>query len=432
MTKDIELENEISRKSSVIILSMIEMLERVSYYGMRALLILYMVNSEGLNISTETGMSIYGYFTILIAVLPFPLGLITDFTFKQEKGVIIGAIISLMGYLALLAGNIYVIGFALLLIAIGSSLVKPNLSILIGRLFIKEENKRDLAFIILFTFINFGAFISIVIVGYIGQTFGWLYGFSLTAFATLLYLLIFIATKNKFKYRETDMVETNHSISKTDKEDAVLDYPDSKNTTYNNSFTLIFLMTLISIIYSICYGVFNNHQYELLSEFEYLSLFGNEISKNILYSFNSYFSIFTMVILFIIWYIKGVGSTISKLGYGMLILGLASILIIYTIDIPENLVMLYSLMPFSLIAIAETFIAPIVISYITRLSSVKYSSTIYGLFILLSFAIPAVIEWLPTNPPVYQIEYFTFLAFAIGLTLLLFRKKLLILSNGID
>lgn len=196
------MNNKLTRKWSVFILSVIGSLERFSFYGMRMLLIFYLFESGSIDFSSDSSMLVISLFALFIAVLPLPMGLLTDFIFKQERSVVIGSVISLIGYLALFIPNIYVIGFGLFLIAIGSSLVRPNTLILVGRLFDKRDGKRDLAFIFLMAGINFCTLISIFIVGYVGEKIGLNYGFGITALATLIYLIIFLMFKTKFDIKK--------------------------------------------------------------------------------------------------------------------------------------------------------------------------------------------------------------------------------------
>ncbi|MGK0388552.1 MAG: dipeptide/tripeptide permease, partial [Maribacter sp.] len=95
------MNNKLTRKWSVFILSVIGSLERFSFYGMRMLLIFYLFESGSIDFSSDSSMLVISLFALFIAVLPLPMGLLTDFIFKQERSVVIGSVISLIGYLAL-------------------------------------------------------------------------------------------------------------------------------------------------------------------------------------------------------------------------------------------------------------------------------------------------------------------------------------------
>ncbi|MEM9821878.1 MAG: MFS transporter [Bacteroidota bacterium] len=424
------LENQLSRKTSVVLISLIELLERFSYYGIRPLLVIFITTEENTGFSQEMGVGMLGIFTILIGILPLPMGILTDLVFKQEKGIIIGASLSLLGHLMIFIGNVYVISLGLLLIAFGSGLVKPSLSILMGRLFHKKEEKRNLAFVILFAGINLGALASIVSLGYLSEVIDWSYGFCLTALATFLYLLIFVRIKNRLKYRESNIEET--VVFELEEDMAVLDRPPTKQVAYFSSYVLIFIITLVSVIYWRSYGIFSAYQIEFLAEFETLSLLGMTVGSYDLYVMNSYFTIPGTFIIIALWYFRGVGSTILKLSYGILMLGTASLFIWFTTAIAEDWVMWYSLIPALLIGVSEVIFPSVVAAYVTRLSSVEWSSTAYGSFLLLAFAFPKLLDWLMINGFGHQFMVFIVIAFVIGIALVVFKKQLLLLAKGVD
>jgi POT family proton-dependent oligopeptide transporter len=424
------MNNKLTRKWSVFILSVIGSLERFSFYGMRMLLIFYLFESGSIDFSSDSSMLVISLFALFIAVLPLPMGLLTDFIFKQERSVVIGSVISLIGYLALFIPNIYVIGFGLFLIAIGSSLVRPNTLILVGRLFDKRDGKRDLAFIFLMAGINFCTLISIFIVGYVGKKIGFNYGFGITALATLIYLILFLMFKNKIRYKEKDISELEEEIEDVDI--MILDSElISKKSKPNFLIVLIFIF-LLSIVYKEFYSAVSMSQLDSLLSFDNLILFGQEIRERNLYSFLSYFFIPGIFLTFIFLHIQKNGSTISRFGYGMIILGVASIFVYFTIDITKSQVMIYSMLPLILIAISEAIISVLGLSYLTRISKVKYSSTIYGGFLLFTYLIPKIINLFGFSIEEREYIIYTVLMFIIGILILLIRKHLIKYANGID
>ena len=426
------MNNKLNRKSSVVILSVIGSLERFSFYGMRMLVIYYILDSGIVDFSRDTSTWIISSLALFIAVLPFPMGLLTDFVFKQEKGVAIGSVISLIGYLTLFIPNIYIIGFALFLIAVGSSLVRPNVLILIGRLFDKRDGKRDLAFIFLMAGINFCAFISIMIVGYVGEEIGWNYGFGITALATLIYLILFLVFKNKIEYKEKDISELKEEIEDVDVTVLDAELITNKLELKPNFLIAFIFISLFSIIYKNCYSVVSNYQFNVLLLFDNLIFFGKEITERTLPTFINYFALLAMPMLFVFLYIQKKGSTISRFGYAMLVLGIASVFVYFTIDINENQVLMYSVLPLILMAISESVISIIGISYLTRISKVKYSSTIYGGFLFITFLFSRMISLLEFNIGDRGYIIYTVFIFVIGILILLIRKHLIKYANGID
>lgn len=162
-----------------------EMWERFSYYGMRAILLFYMfysVTEGGLGFSKATAasiMSIYGALVYLTSVLG---GFMSDRLWGSRKTVLIGGILIMLGHivLAMPYGKIALF-ISIILITFGTGMLKPNVSEMVGSLYVKDDYRREAGFNIFVFGINFGAFIAPIIVGYIGQTYNFHIGFSLAA-----------------------------------------------------------------------------------------------------------------------------------------------------------------------------------------------------------------------------------------------------------
>ncbi|GMN13314.1 peptide MFS transporter [Altererythrobacter sp. MTPC7] len=178
-----------------------EMWERFSYYGMRALLIFYLTKhwlfSDG-----EAGI-IYGAYTALVYIAPVVGGYLADKALGQRKAVLFGAVLLTLGHFfmafegAPAAGNtdnpiIYVFWLALALIIVGSGFLKANISVMVGQLYPRTDVRRDGAYTIFYMGINLGAAIGSLLCGYIGETYGWAYGFGLAGIGMLLGLVVFI------------------------------------------------------------------------------------------------------------------------------------------------------------------------------------------------------------------------------------------------
>ena len=163
-----------------------EMWERFSYYGMRALLLLYMVApiaNGGLGLPTERGAAIYGWYTAGVYAASIPGGFLADKVFGLYNAVLIGGIIIAAGHICLAIPSTATFFVGLWLIVIGTGLLKPNVSGIVGTLYSKEDVRRDAGFSIFYMGINLGAFIAPLICGYLGQNerFGWHWGFGAAA-----------------------------------------------------------------------------------------------------------------------------------------------------------------------------------------------------------------------------------------------------------
>ncbi len=161
-----------------------EMWERFSYYGMRALLILFMVApvaSGGLGFDKTKAGAIYGLYTGAVYLACLPGGWIADRILGAKKAVLMGGALIALGHVCLALPLLNTFYFGLLLIVCGTGLLKPNVSALVGSLYDKGDIRRDSGFSIFYMGINTGSTIAPIICGYVGQRVNWHYGFGLAA-----------------------------------------------------------------------------------------------------------------------------------------------------------------------------------------------------------------------------------------------------------
>jgi len=150
-----------------------EMWERFSYYGMRALLLLYMVSPTGLGFDKGKGAAVYGMVVSLVYLMSIPGGWLADRFLGQRKAVLYGGIAIAVGNFCLAAPSVEMFYLGLGIISLGTGLLKPNVSTLVGGLYATGDPRRDAGFSIYYMGINIGAGISPLIVGYIGQFVDW-------------------------------------------------------------------------------------------------------------------------------------------------------------------------------------------------------------------------------------------------------------------
>lgn len=171
-----------------------EMWERFSYYGMRAILLLFLIDNVrgGMGLSEVEGAAIYGLYTSSVYLLSLPGGWVADNILGQRKSIWYGGIIIMSGHiiLAFPAGTaLFYMGLAV--VAIGTGLLKPNISSIVGELYPEGGARRDAAFSIFYMGINLGSLLGITTVGYLGQKVGWHYGFGAAAVGMALGLITF-------------------------------------------------------------------------------------------------------------------------------------------------------------------------------------------------------------------------------------------------
>ncbi|MGB8704628.1 MAG: oligopeptide:H+ symporter, partial [Gillisia sp.] len=179
------------------ILFFTEMWERFSYYGMRAILVLYLISSTtkhnpGLGWTSAEAISLYGWYTMLVYVSSIPGGIIADKLLGQKKTVLLGGVILVLGHTILAVQNMVAFYGGLVLIIIGVGMLKANISTMVGGLYKEGDIRRDKGFTIFYIGINLGAFLSSLIVGYVGENIGWHWGFGLAGIAMALGLLVYM------------------------------------------------------------------------------------------------------------------------------------------------------------------------------------------------------------------------------------------------
>lgn len=166
-----------------------EMWERFSYYGMRALLVLFMtaaIAKGGLNFDDKTATAIYGLYTSFVYLTALPGGWIADRLLGARRSVWYGGIIIAAGHFSLAIPSINTFYIGLLLIVMGTALLKPNISVIVGELYGDDNARRDAGFTIFYMGINLGAMIGSLVCGWLGEKVNWHYGFGAAGVGMLL------------------------------------------------------------------------------------------------------------------------------------------------------------------------------------------------------------------------------------------------------
>lgn len=177
------------------------MWERFSYYGMRALLMLYLVGHW--MFSDTEASHIYGAYTALVYIAPVIGGYLADRWLGQRKAVLFGAVLLTAGHVLMAvegdggrdAAELNIFWMALAFIIVGSGFLKANISVIVGQLYPRTDIRRDSAYTIFYVGINLGAFLGALVAGFLGQTYGWAYGFGVAGLGMLLGLVVFVLGK---------------------------------------------------------------------------------------------------------------------------------------------------------------------------------------------------------------------------------------------
>lgn len=187
-----------SHPTGLYILSFAEMWERFSFYGMRALLILYLTSQ--LNYADEKSYVIFGVYATLIWAAPVLGGYIADKILGFQRAILLGSLIILSGHLciAFLPGEAFFY-LGLGLVVSGTGFFKSNVSSMIGALYQKDDPKREVGFTIFYVCFNFGSFLSPMACGYIASVYGWDYGFGVAGLGMLLGMSVLFLKRAHFK-----------------------------------------------------------------------------------------------------------------------------------------------------------------------------------------------------------------------------------------
>ncbi len=183
-----------------------EMWERFSFYGMKFLLLLYLTKYHLL--TDSMGLDVLGGYAALVYAMPVIGGLLADRYLGMRKAVIFGGVLLVLGHMGMAVegeaaringdtvirdeGALQVFYFSLALIVMGVGFLKPNISTIVGRLYGTNDPRRDSGFTIFYMGINLGAFTAALLCGYLGETYGWAYGFGAAGIGMSIGLVTFI------------------------------------------------------------------------------------------------------------------------------------------------------------------------------------------------------------------------------------------------
>jgi proton-dependent oligopeptide transporter, POT family len=173
-----------------------EMWERFSFYGMRAILVLYLtaaINDDGLGMAEGSANAVYGVYNAMVYLMALPGGWVADRLIGARRSVLWGGIVIALGHYVMAIPVAWSVFAGMALIVLGTGLLKPNISTMVGDLYTKDSPRRDAGFSLFYMGINLGAFIAPLITGYLGEKVNWHLGFAVAAigmtFAVIQYVL---------------------------------------------------------------------------------------------------------------------------------------------------------------------------------------------------------------------------------------------------
>ena len=443
-----------------------EMWERFSYYGMRAILILYLTKKlieGGLGMDEKYAMLLYGYFTGFVYFTPLIGGWLADRYLGKRLAVMIGGVTMMLGQFTLFGLNsttgLYI---GLLLLIIGNGFFKPNISTLVGGLYKDGDSRRDAAFTIFYMGINLGAMIAPLVIGVVTDnmfattnedgsiSYGYRYGFLVSGIGMLLGQVIFnllgpkylgdLGTKPVGAVSDTEVAKVQKSINPETRE--VLDEKQEKQRI-----SVIFILLIFAVFFWAGFEQAGSSLSLYTDKYIDRSIGSFEIPTSWFQSVNPLF-IVTLAPLFTLFWASPIGRRLTtpvKMGIGMIILGAGFLFMIGAVaersangdvnDVNNKAALMWLIMTYLLHTIGELCISPVGLSVVTKLSPPKLASVLMAVWMLSSFFANIVGGYIASYVETMGAgEVFTYIAGFVsvcGVLLILLNKVILKLMHGV-
>ncbi|MFT5862817.1 MAG: POT family proton-dependent oligopeptide transporter [Flavobacteriales bacterium] len=384
--------------SGLYVLFFVEMWERFSYYGMRAILTLFLAApillgdpTSGYGWSNAETISFYGTYTMFVYLTSIPGGWIADKFIGQKKAVMLGGILLCAGHGILAINAQWAFFTGLVLIVLGVGFLKPNISTMVGSLYKTGDERRDKGFYLFYIGINLGAFLGALAVGGVAAKWGWHYGFGLAGIGMALGQVVYFFGL-KYLKGTGDFL----GASENAEEKELMKKPLSKID--KDRMLVLFLSFLIIIVFWGAFeqagGLMNLYAEQKTNRMLGFNLpfIGNEVPAAWFQSVNAFFIIVLGTAVAAFWYkwkMKGKeASSLFKMAIGVIIMGLGFLFMTKATtevigvdgDFTEKASMIWLVLAYLFHTIGELCASPVALSFITKLAPVKYASFMMGAY----------------------------------------------------
>jgi len=380
------------------------MWERFSYYGMRSLLVLYMVNflfiqpdvgREVLGFNTVKGAleavfgplatqplssQIYGLYTAFVYLTPFFGGVLADRVLGQRKSVVLGGVLMAIGQFILMVPGLFFVG--LLVLIIGNGAFKPNISTQVGSLYPAGDARRDGAFTIFYMGVNLGAFFSPLVCGTLGQTIGWKYGFGAAGVGMIVGLVIYLAGQ---KHLAADHLTTARAAAGPKTVEPLT------RDEWKRIWALIVLCAL-NIVFWGCYEQQGNTMQLWADQNTDWTIFGWTMPSTWFQAFNPMMIFAFAPLLNMVWAWQSrrgkEPDSVQKMALGCFLLGASYVIMIVATHgmTPETRRSFLWLGGTTLVTtIGELYLSPVGLSLVTKVAPARIVSMMMGVWYLSSF-----------------------------------------------
>ncbi|MEQ8625557.1 MAG: peptide MFS transporter [Vicingaceae bacterium] len=419
-----------------------ELWERFSYYGMRAILVLFLISSvngdnPGFGWNEGDAISLYGTYTSLVYILSILGGWVADKFWGQKRTVLIGGILLCFGHgiLAVEALWAFYTGLGLIILGVGG--LKPNISTMVGGLYPPGDDRRDKGFTIFYIGINLGAFLSALVVGYVGEVHGWHYGFGLAGIGMVIGQIVYMWGQKFLK-----------GIGEATKDLTPAEEAAKKRPLTQIEMDRMKVMGISFLLIVVFWGSFEQagglmNIYTAQKTDLYLGFIDFTVPASWFQSVNAFFIITLGVPIAGFWYNwkrKGKeSSSIFKMAIGVIIMGwgflfMSAASLQYEAD--GSSAMYWLVLAYLFHTVGELCASPVALSYITKLAPLKYASLMMGLYFAATGVGNKVAGWVGEySQSAGELEIFTGIAVfctIIGLLVIALLKPLKRLAHGAE
>jgi len=364
------------------LLFFVEMWERFSFYGMRALIVLYMIQT--LMYPTQKAGNIYGLYTGLVYLTPLIGGYLADRYFGQRKCISAGSVFMSCGLFLLAFGPKSLFLLSLFLMIVANGLFKSNISAVLGLLYTNFNEKKDGAFTIFYMGINLGAFLSPLVCGTLAVKYGYECGFAVAGFGMLTGLVIYKIFEKKL-LGEYGMMPVSANPAANVESGGVSD-------NQKNKFLALIVLLFFTIPFWICFEQAGS-SLTLFAQYQTnRTIFGHEIPTGYFQSLNPLFIITLAPLMSSLWEVLRTKSkeptSVEKFGIALFLISAAYVVLAFAgyLSVSGNVSPLWLVAGYFIMTIAELCLSPIGLSLVSKLAPGKFLSLAMGCWFLTNFS----------------------------------------------
>jgi len=364
-----------------------EMWERFSYYGMRAILILYITAERaphalgGLGWSEGDALSLYGTYTMMVYVASIPGGILADRYFGQRRAVAIGGLLLCVGHGVLALPGLHWFYTGLTFIVLGVGLLKPNISTMVGGLYAAGDSRRDRGFTIFYIGINIGALAASVLVGWVGETIGWHYGFGLAGIGMALGQVVYALGQRHLRDVGGPPMERSRAAQVS-----------SPLTPVEKDRMIVLLVSFTVVV--VFWGAFEQAgglmNLYTKSKVDRVVL-GVQVPASVFQGLNAFFIVVFGSLVARYWARRKANaresSSLFKMAVGTIIMGLGFVWMVLAsveADRTGTAALHWIVLAYLFHTIGELCLSPVALSFITKLAPAKYAASMMGIYFAVS------------------------------------------------